>query len=131
MDGKLWTQVYRTVMALDQPKPRRKPRFSDRWIVLVLLRAAADNLSIHRACRPEYWVGLTGVTALPSQSTMSRRSRTASVQALLRQTEQWLQRQQTDQRVAAIDGRALVVNPHSKDPDARGGYAVRGFANGN
>lgn len=130
MDGKLWRRVYRTVMRFAQPKPRRKPRFDDRCIVLVLLRAAADNLSIHRACRPDQWLGLPGLTDLPSQSTMSRRSRTASVQQLFAKTEQWLRERDIGERVAAVDGRALPVNPHSKDPDVRWGYAGGGFAKG-
>jgi hypothetical protein len=130
MDGKLWKQVYRMVMSIAQPKPRRKPRYSDQWIVLILLRAAADNLSIHRVCHSQHWIGLAHVATLPSQPTVSRRSRTASVQQLLSQAEQWLRQQPIDERVAAIDGRALTVNAHSKDPDARWGYAGRGFAKG-
>jgi hypothetical protein len=130
MDGKLWSRVYRTVMRIAQPKPRRKPRYSDQCIVLILLRAAADNLSIHRACRPNQWIGLPGLPGLPSQPTVSRRSRTASVQRLLTQTEHWLRRREIGERVAAVDGRALSVNPHSKDPDARWGYAGGGFAKG-
>lgn len=130
MDGKLWNQVYRMIMSIAQPKPRRTPRYSDQWIVLILLRAAADNLSIHRACRPQYWIGLTRVAALPSQPTVSRRSRTIAVQQLLSRAEDWLRQRQIDQRVAAIDGRALTINAHSKDPDARWGYTGRGFAKG-
>jgi len=130
MDGKLWRRVYRTIMRIAQPKPRRKRRFDDRCIVLILLRAGADNLSIHRACRPDQWIGLPGLTELPSQSTVSRRSRTASVQHLMTHVEHWLRRRDIGERVAAVDGRALSVNPHSKDPDACWGYVGGGFAKG-
>jgi hypothetical protein len=131
MDGNLWGRSYSIVMAVDHPKLRRGCRFSDQVIVLVLLRAAADNLSINRACRPEAWVGLAGISELPSQSTLSRRSRAAGVQTLLESTEGRLRAQDAAaERLVAVDGRALPINPHSKDPDAKWGYAARGLAFG-
>jgi hypothetical protein len=131
MDGKLWNQVYRTVMSLDHPKPRRRPKFSDQIIVLIMLRAAADELSLNRVCDPTHWVGLPGVNPLPCQSTLSRRSRCPRIRALLNTAQDYLRcREATVQRLAAIDGRALVINPHSKDPDARWGYAIKGLAFG-
>jgi hypothetical protein len=131
MDGNLWGRSYSIVMAADHPNPRRGCRFSDRVIVLVLLRAAADNLSINRACRPEAWVGLPGMSDLPSQPTVSRRSRTAGVRTLLEAVEGRLRAAgAADERLVAVDGRALPINAHSKDPDAKWGYAARGFAYG-
>jgi hypothetical protein len=47
--------------------------------------------------------------------------------------ENWLRVHQAVaqcERLLAVDGRALTINPFSKDPDARWGYAVDGFGFG-
>jgi transposase len=131
MDGKLWARVYQTVMTIDYPNPRKYVVHSDRVIVLIVLRASYDDQSINWACRSENWVGLKRPARLPSQSTVSRRSRSSSVRSLLQSLEIWLrQRAPRDERAVAVDGRALTISPHSKDPDARWGYAMRGFGFG-
>ena len=128
MDGKLWNVVYQTVMTINHPNPRESVTHTDRVIVLVILRASYDNQSINWACRSDNWNGLARPNRLPSQPTMSRRSNTPQVQALLSAVEEWLrQRGPCGEPVVAIDGRPLTINPHSKDPDARWGYAIKGL----
>jgi DDE family transposase len=131
MDGKLWATVYQTVMQIDHPKPSSRATYSDQDIVLVTLRASYDQQSISWACRPENWEGLDGPKQLPSQPTVSRRSRTPQVQSLLDAIEAWLRLSVPDtDRVLAVDGRALLISPFSKDPDARWGHAIKGFGFG-
>lgn len=131
MDGKLWNVVYQSVMSIDHPNPQKRVSHSDRVVVLVLLRASYDERSIHWACQQENWAGLAGPERLPSQSTMSRRACTPHVQELLEAVETWLREQgPSDERVLPIDGRPLTISPHSKDPDARWGFAIKGLGFG-
>jgi hypothetical protein len=131
MDGKLWAEVYQTVMTIDYPNPRKRVIHSDRVIALVILRASYDDQSINWACNKDNWSGLCQPTKLPSQSAMSRRARTPQVQALLEAVENWLREHgPTTERAVAVDARPLTINPYSKDPDARWGYAIRGFGFG-
>jgi hypothetical protein len=131
MDGKLFAAVYHVVMTVDHPNSPAGAVHSDRTIVLVKLRADADDRPVSWACRQENWAGLAPPPTWPSQPTMSRRLKTASVQALLAAVEAWMKaRGPRDERVRILDGRALLVHPFSKDKDARWGYAARGFAKG-
>jgi hypothetical protein len=131
MDGKLWATIYQTVMTIDHPKPSKRMKFSDREIVLVVLRATYDEKSINWACRPEHWHGMAMPTRLPSQSTVSRRAQSVGVGDLLEAVESFLGAQASDsERVVAVDGRPLLISPFSKDPDAHWGYGIKGFGFG-
>lgn len=126
MDGKLWNEIYHKVMTIEYPKPTENVTHSDRVIVLVKLRASADNQTVSWACRAENWCGLRKPGQLPSQPTMSRRLRTVPVKTLLDTIEQWLRSfSLSDERVQSVDGRPLTISPYSKDPDARWGYAFK------
>jgi len=138
MDGKLWSQVYQTVLSIEHPEEAMNVTHSDRTIVLIQLRAAADDQPVSWGCRPENWAGLTPPPTWPSQPTMSRRLRTPSVQALYTSVLSWLKTQPGTTAVNRVkcgfvrklDGRALTINPFSKDPDARWGWALRGYGFG-
>lgn len=131
MDGKLWATVYQTAMQIDHPKTSSRATYSDQEIVLVILRASYEEQSISWACRPENWEGFDGPKQLPSQPTVSRRSRTPQVQMLLDAVEAWLRRSVPDtDLVVAVDGRPLLISPFSKDPDARWGYGIKGLGFG-
>jgi hypothetical protein len=131
MDGNLWDRVYHTVMTIHHPDPDRRRTYDDRVIVVVALRATAADQAIGWACRPENWAGLRRPPALPSQPTMSRRLRTAGVQHLLAAVTAHLAALGPPaERVRAVDGRPLTINPFSKDPDARWGYALKGLGFG-
>jgi hypothetical protein len=140
MDGKLWDRVYQMVETVEHPENDAVVTHSDRTIVLVQLRAAADDRPVSWACRTENWIGLKPPPSWPSQPTVSRRLRTDSVQALYDRIWSWLKNQprttaasRTPAKpnlVRKVDGRALTINPFSKDPDARWGWALRGYGFG-
>jgi hypothetical protein len=131
MDGKLWKEIYHKVMMIEYPNPTEKVTHSDRVIVLVKLRARADNQPVSWACRAENWAGLRRPQTLPSQPTMSRRLRTTAVKGLLDAIEEWLRTfGKRDDRVRIVDGRPLTISPYSKDPEARWGYALKGLGFG-
>jgi hypothetical protein len=132
MDRKLWQLIYHVVMSLDDANSSPSwTTHSDRVIVMIELWATAHEQSILWATRPQHWRWPELMpAALPHQSTVSRRQRSASVIALraafygrLRQVVAvgWLQE---------IDGRGLTINGFSKDPDARRGYAGKTIAKG-
>ena len=62
---------------------------------------------------------------------MSRRLRSPGIQLLMTNAEAILRAcGPADERVRAVDGRPLTINPFSKDPDARWGYALKGTGYG-
>jgi hypothetical protein len=139
MERELWKKVYRLVESLSRSRPRTRVRFSDRVIVLVALRAGLCDRTIRWACDGRNWTRLRP-RRLPSESTMSRRLRTASVRALLDAIEAHL-RTIAEERFAPggvvpgslvkiADGKPLPVGGHSKDPDARNGRGAGGMARG-
>jgi hypothetical protein len=130
MDGNLMRQLYAILPTLDHPESANVLH-SDRTIAWILLRAAADKLSVREALKPTQWTGLRQPVTWPSQPTMSRRARSDSVQALLTTLTDHLRRLEAAAMpdalappVLAIDGRALDVGPHSSDPEAKFGYGT-------
>lgn len=132
MDGNLYEQVYRLIHSLDHPDPVGVTH-SDRTIVLYLYRASADKLSLLQVCQPGHWAGLTAPATRPSQPTLSRRSRAASVQALLRRVEDRLRELDPpaeEPEMAILDGHAFDVSGHTRDPDAKLGRGTGRFEKG-
>jgi hypothetical protein len=134
MDRKLWERVYTLVRHLAHSNlSHPNQRYSDGDIVLVELWATLHNQSILWATHPDNhrWPDLMPV-ALPSQSTMSRRQKLASVAALRYAIMTYLRQLVPGEQgwIRKIDGRALTINGFSKDPDAAWGYAAKALANG-
>ena len=130
MDGNLMKQLYAILPTLDHSEPPGVTH-SDRTIALILLRAAADKISVLEALKRSQWTGLPGPATWPSQPTMSRRARTASVQTLLTTLTDHLRSLEAASTpassappVLAIDGRALDVGPYTCDPEAKYGYGT-------
>ena len=101
-------------------------------IVLVILVPLYDERSITWACRPENWDGLASPAQLPSQSTVSRRSRTdgKSRRCSMPSRPGCEVPCPTRSAILAVDGRPLHISPFSKDPDAHWGYAIKGLGFG-
>jgi hypothetical protein len=132
MDGNLYEQLYQLVLTVEHPDSAGVVH-SDRTIVLFLYRASADKLSLLQVCQPGHWVGLTPPASRPSQPTLSRRSRSASVQALLKRVEDRLRKLDLPAEgpeVAILDGHAFDVSGHSRDPDAKLGRGTGRFEKG-
>ena len=134
MDRKLWALVYSLVMRIDHPHSSKTwISYSDRIIVLVEMWAHAHDQSILWATSAEHWRWPELMpAAVPHQTTMSRRLRTASVAALRDAIYAELRGICPDERgwLCEIDGRPLTVSGFSKDPDARWGYATKSHAKG-
>lgn len=128
MERELWEQLYAIAVPLDRFWTNG---FYRTWeIVVVYLWAVVHDRPTSWACESRNWGSAQPRHGLPSQSTMSRRMRTAAVEQLLAAVEAelggdsrrwWLQR---------VDSKPLPVGMHSRDPDARYGRAAGGFAKG-
>lgn len=115
---------------------RIKARSSGRWtygvcdVVLVYFWAVLQNKPVSWACQRRNWPLSAWRQALPTPSTMSRRLRTAEVQAMIAAMEQNVLREPGAAWVHAVDGKALPISRHSTDPDARFGRGAGGSDKG-
>ena len=136
MDRDLWWNV---VAAVDRAlravaaDGRRRPKYSDRLIVLMLLWAAWHDRCLSWACDRRHYGDLFRPRALPSISRFTRRVKGARVQRVLQRVHDDLSTRGTAcpfDLLSYIDGKAVVVSPVSKDPDAKRGKAGGAFAKG-
>ena len=129
MEGQVW-RIVLDLLPKDQ-RPLGRFAFSDRVVVMVMLWAVLHDRPMCWACGPENWPARLRPARLPHPSTLSRRSRKASVAALMERVfQRTLERLDDSGGYAAVDGRPLLVGGASKDPDARPGRAVRGMGRG-
>lgn len=102
-------------------------------VVRVYLWAVLHDRPTSWACDPRHWDRATRPASLPSQSTLSRRLRTAAAGELLGRMGRRLNgkaRVNATPSPRVIDGKPLVIAPHSADPDARFGPAYGRTAKG-
>lgn len=129
MEQELWKELYALACQLDKSRPTGWYRHAE--IVGVYLWAVIHDRPTCWATYPENWPEPMPLP-VPSQSTMSRRLRSAAVGQLLDDmygafalmfvlAKSW---------VKMVDAKPLPIGGHSKDPDARWGRGVRSFAKG-
>jgi hypothetical protein len=99
-------------------------------IVGVFLWAAIHDRPVSWACQLQSWPAELARRGLPSQSTMSRRLRSAPVQRLLALMEDHFKAELPRDGPKFIDAKPLVVSGVTKDPQASSGYAIGGYAKG-
>lgn len=134
MEAKLWRPLYTLITALPHPRRRAKEQFDDRAIVLVLCWAALNHESRLWACDPDNWPADFD-RPLPSDSTISRRSRRVGVPQLFARAmaavADLLDGPAGPPIVKEIDSKPMTVGAYSKDADARRGrVANKQFARG-
>jgi hypothetical protein len=135
MDKEIWATVtaavdraLRAVLHLG-----RRPVYSDRLIVRMLLWAAWHDRCLSWACDREHYGTLFRPRELPSISRFGRRVKSERVQAVLQRVHDDLSTLGTVRPfglLSYIDGKAVTVSPVSKDPDARRGKTGGSFAKG-
>ena len=136
MDRELWAEVRGAVTRADRAVPRagrRRPTYADRLVVLMLLWAAWQGKCLSWACDRLHYGTLFRPRRLPSVSRFARRARTDRVRGLLQHVHDDLARRGTPPPVGLLDyldGKALLVGPVSKDPDAKRGRASGGWGKG-
>ena len=116
---------------IGQRRTDRRQTHTDATIVEVYFWGVLNDRSTNWACQSENWVGVRRRAKLPSQSAMSRRLNTASAQRLIDKIERRLRRARQQMPIVfIIDGKVLLIGPHSMDPDATWGRVTGGKAKG-
>lgn len=128
---------YRRICELiDQASPhrrRKRQQFSDAVIVKVFFFSTCWDRPVSWACEEQNWherVLCDTVGTLPSQPTISRRLRTASVLQLIERVQVMLCEALGDDVVKTIDSKPLKVGNYSRDRDALRGRAAGEIARG-
>ena len=134
MEGELWPILYAWVVAEAKLRPRRKRvRYGDGVILLVVLWVALHDRPLSWACRAENWGGADALPweSLPSPATLSRRTRRPSFWLLFAALFDAIRAADgPPPLVRVVDGKPEPVSGFSKDRDARWGWATDAKAKG-
>ena len=138
MEREHWSELSKAISAVQATwRETRRFKHPTALIVRVHLWAVLHDRPISWACRQENWDGRRRPQSLPDQSTMSRRTRGAhckGFEAFLDAVAAWMNRQTSQHEPMRLlkwmDGKALPVAAHSKDPDARWGRGAGQQSNG-
>jgi hypothetical protein len=130
MERQRWLQVVTLIDSLVQARPLGRFTFSLTDIARVYFWAVVHDRPVFWACQPQHWPAELLPTRLPTPSTMSRRLRRpemlALIEALLRHRRRYTRRG----LLYYVDGKPLALRNHTRDPDARIGWASAGYARG-
>lgn len=127
MEDELWRELYRTVHELGKGCKPKRATFADADIVVTFLWALIHDRPNRWACQRRNWPLHLRRRRLPSESSLSRRLRTETVQELLRRTEHyWRPQAPPGLRRLSIDGKALPIGGASGDGEAGFGVAAGG-----
>jgi len=129
MEREIWCVVTRAIKRLPPTRPRGAV-YTDREVLAVATWAALYDRPISWACKRCNWPRQAWRRRLPDQSTMSRRLRGLDVLASMRELVDIIQRRRPASSILLVDGKAIEVGEHTKDPDARIGRGVSRFAKG-
>jgi hypothetical protein len=131
MERELWPLLYRLLRATAKGFHQKYVQYQPWVLTAVCLWAALHDRPLSWACQQRHWCTTTLRPAkLPSASTISRRVDGAGVALFWHAVEQRIRDSDKPALVAFIDGKPLPIGNNSKDPDARVGRGVGGFAKG-
>lgn len=108
-------------------RPRRRFAYSDRTIILMLLWAALHDRPLSWACQRESYSTLFRPRRLPSVSQFCKRLRSPRMAAARAALHEVLSARGRADLLSFVDGKALVINDYSTDPDARNEIASGKF----
>ncbi len=108
-------------------RPRRRFEFSDRLIILLWLWATLHDRPICWACRKSSYNSLFRPRRLPSVSQLCKRLGTERFEQARLLLHEILSAKGREDLLSYLDGKALVINDYSTDPDARNGIASGKF----
>lgn len=125
MERECWAELSAAISQVDACW-RESSRVQHRtaWILRVHLWAALHDRPVSWACKKQNWSPPTRPAQLPDQSTMSRRMRSdfaKQFEAFRDAVARQLAGSACSSLLKRMDGKALPVAAHSKDPDARWG----------
>ena len=125
MERELWPLLYRLLGAAAREFRQKYVQYQPWAVAAVLLWAALHDRPVSWACDPRHW-GTTRLRPgrLPSQATVSRRTRRAAFGLFLNLLSARLRGDGRPGLVLRLDGKPLLVGGCSKDPDAKFGRAA-------
>lgn len=128
MERELWEQLYQLAKECDRSESNA---FYRDWEILVIyFWAVIHDRPTSWACDAANWEACNILVRLPNQSTVSRRLRSDGVEQLMRSIFATFTTMTLLPQYLCIDGKPLTIGDHSRDPDARNGWAGFGFAKG-
>jgi len=132
MDSHGWRLVYQHIRQADRSVPRygRRPTYPDVLIVGMYLWTVAHDRPLCWACDRSHYGSLFRPRRLPSVSQFCRRIQTLRCQEILQFVHARLAQDEAITPLSFVDGRALVVGKHSRDPDAAIGWGRGRFERG-
>lgn len=134
MDRQIWSALLGTIRCVcGQVNRIHRPQrlvFSDRLIVAMYLWSVAHDRPQSWACQRSSYGNLFRPRKLPSISQFNRRMNLPRTQLILQRVHQALAGSITTTAITFLDGKPLPVGVASKDPDARSGHVMGGYAKG-
>lgn len=130
MEHQLWRAIVHVITTVSKPRTPAICDFSDEDIVKIHYWSVIHDRPVRWACERRNWPLWQRRKPLPSPSTMSRRLRRPSVQALLTALEKRVIAPQQPGIFWMIDGKPLTISGCSKDRQAGYGRAANCKAKG-
>jgi hypothetical protein len=137
MDREEWRIVLGAVRraaraeAKANPRPPRRPRYPDWLVVAMFLWACGHDRRGAWACDRSHYGGVFRPRGpLPSVSQFNRRMNEPRTWAVLQRVHDAVGGPVTATALTYLDGKPLTVGVASKDPDAKRGRVMGGFARG-
>jgi hypothetical protein len=125
MDRELWPYLYHAVVRTAGQFRQKYVHYQPWRIALVLLWAALHDRPLAWACDPRHWRDTRlQPSRLPSQATVSRRTRQTAFGMFLNGLTESLRGEGLPGLALTLDGKPLLVGGCSKDPDAKFGRAA-------
>lgn len=130
MERQPWLQVVALIDSLMQERPLGRFTFSLADIARVFFWAAVHDRPVYWACQPRHWPAHLRPERLPTPATMSRRLRRPEMLALIETLIRRRRRYSRRGLLYYVDGKPLALRSHTRDPDAKKGWASGGYAKG-
>jgi hypothetical protein len=131
MDRDQWTIVYTSIKRNAKRLQRdAKLTFGDLLIVAMYAWSVANDRPMCWACNRSNYRSFFRPRKLPSVSQFTRRVKCKRTQKILQWVHEDLANTNSPVAIQYIDGKPLVVGVASRDPDARKGKVMGGFAKG-
>ncbi len=131
MERERWAELSAAISDVSRAiRSSRRHSHDISLIIRTYLWAVLHDRPVVWACEPRNWWPQARPCELPSQPTMSRRTRTAEFERFMAALSSRMRGPELANLVKRIDGKALAVARHSTDPDATSGRGVGGMQRG-
>ena len=132
MDKEIWTIITRTIVAVNRSikRVRRRSSYTDVLILRMYIWAVWHDRPMCWACQRSNYGALFRPGVLPSVSQFSRRLRTERIEEMMNSVHERLIEHEELSQISFFDGKPFAISNHSRDKDAKKGYADGHFSKG-